>query len=97
VVSRVIEIDQDEALYRAMLDEPWFIGELEPKELQNKTIQNFLINIFDQAHEEAYRRNRSRWGIKYERELENALFHPGRNLLRLLKKYKRNLIRNTTS
>ena len=96
-VARVIEIDQDDTLYQAMLMEPWFIGEIEPKELQNKTIQNFLINIFDQTHKVAYRRNRSRWGIKYEQELKNALFHPGRNLLRLLKKYKRNLIRNTAS
>ena len=75
-VARVIEIDQDDTLYEAMLDEPWFKGELEPKELQSKTIQNFLINIFDQPHEEAYRRNRSRWGVKYERNLSRMYFQP---------------------
>ena len=74
--ARVIEIDQDDALYRAMLKEPWFIGELEPKELQTKTIQNFLTNIFDQPHEEAYRRNRSRWGIKFERNLSRMNHNP---------------------
>ena len=75
-VARVIEIDQDDTLYRTMLNEPWFIGEHEPKELQTKTIQNFLINVFDQPHEEAYRRNRSRWGIKAEKRLRQMYSHP---------------------
>ena len=75
-VARVIEIDQDDTLHQAILNEPWFKGELEPKELQTKTIQNFLINIFDQPFKEAYRRNRSRWGIKYERNLCRMYFHP---------------------
>ena len=88
-VARVIEIDQDDTLYQAMLDEPWFIGELEPKELQTKTIQSFLINIFDQSHEQAYRRNRSRWGIKHERNLSrmshNPLWHACHKLRDLVK------------
>ena len=75
-VAHVIEIDQDDTLYQAMLKEPWFVGELEPKELQTKTIQNFLINILDQPHEEAYRRNRSRWGIKFERNLSRMNHNP---------------------
>ena len=75
-VERVIEIDQDDTLYQAMLNEPWFIDELEPKELQTMTIQNFLVNIFDQPHEDAYRRNRSRWGIKYEKSLKRMHFYP---------------------
>jgi hypothetical protein len=76
IVDRVKQIDQDDALYRAMLTEPWFIDELEPKELQTKTIQNLLNNIFDQPHKEAYRRNRSRWGIKQERNLSRMCHNP---------------------
>ena len=96
-VARVIEIDQDETLYRTMLNEPWFKCKLEPNELQTKVVQKFLINIFNQPKEAAYRRNRSRWGIKCERELKNALFHPVINLLRQIKKSKINLVGNKTS
>lgn len=76
VVSRVIEIDQDEALYRQMLAEPWFPNNTEPKILSGDSIKSFLKNIFDQPLEEAYRRNRSRWGMKYEKSLHRMYFHP---------------------
>ena len=75
-VSRVIEIDQDEALYRQMLAEPWFPNNTEPKILREDSIKSFLKNIFDQPLEEAYRRNRSRWGMKYEKSLHVMYTHP---------------------
>ena len=75
-VSRVIEIDQDEALYRQMLAEPWFPNNTEPKILSEDSIKSFLKNIFDPPLEEAYRRNRSRWGMKYEKNLHRMYFHP---------------------
>jgi len=79
-VARVIEIDQDDTLYRAMLDEPWFPSNIEPDILSTKSIQSFFKNIFDQPHEEAYRRNLSRWGIKYERNLYRMSHHLIRQL-----------------
>lgn len=75
-VARVIEIDQDDHLYRKMLNEPWFQNEAEPAILSNSSIKSFLNNIFDQPHEEAYRRNRSRWGMKYEKSLHRMHSHP---------------------
>jgi hypothetical protein len=75
-VSRVIEIDQDEVLYRQMLAEPWFPNNTKPKILSEDSIKSFLKNIFDQPLEEAYRRNRSRWGMKYEKSLHRIYFHP---------------------
>ncbi len=75
-VARVIEIDQDDDLYRKMLNEPWFLNENEPTTLSNSAIKSFLNNIFDQPHEEAYRRNRSRWGIKTEKSLRQMHSHP---------------------
>jgi hypothetical protein len=75
-VSRVIEIDQDEVLYRQMLAEPWFPNNTKPKILSEDSIKSFLKNIFDQPLEEAYRRNRSRWGMKYEKNLHRMYFHP---------------------
>lgn len=75
-VARVIEIDQDDALYRQILAEPWFSNEKEPKILSGDSIKSFLSNIFDQPHKEAYRRNRSRWGIKTEKRLKQMHSHP---------------------
>ena len=49
-VARVIEIDQDDDLYRKMLNEPWFLNENEPTTLSNSAIKSFLNNIFDQPH-----------------------------------------------
>lgn len=83
-VARVIEIDQDDALYRQILAEPWFSNEKEPNILSDASIKSFLNNIFDQPHEHAYRRNRSRWGIKTEKRLYRMYAHP-------LKQFFRNL------
>lgn len=76
VVDRVKQIDQDDRLYLEMLNEPWFIEGTEPQSLRDETFNNFLKHIFDQPHELAYRRNRSRWGIKHEKRLYNMAFRP---------------------
>jgi len=68
VVAKVIEIDQDDALYRQMLGESWFVDGVEPEELRDANFLSFIRNIFDSPKEAAYRRNRSRWGRKYERQ-----------------------------
>ena len=76
VVEYVKMVDADENLYRQMLTEPWFPDGREPDCLKNETFSQFLSNIFDQPHESAYRRNRSRWGIKHEKRLYDMAFHP---------------------
>lgn len=75
-VARVIEIDQDDTLYQTMLQEPWFPNNVEPVIFSTTSIKSFLKNIFEQPHEKAYRRNLSRWGIKYERSLNRMSHHP---------------------
>ncbi|HAW20617.1 MAG TPA: hypothetical protein DCX14_10580 [Flavobacteriales bacterium] len=80
-IARIIEIDQDDALYSAMLEEPWFPNNIESEILSTKSIQSFLKDIFDQTHKAAYRRNRGRWGIKYERSLYRMNHHPVRQLI----------------
>lgn len=65
LTDAIRQIDQDENVYLSMLKEPWFINGKEPEDLKSASITNFLTNIFKQPHETAYRRNRSRWGIKY--------------------------------
>lgn len=75
-IARVVEIDQDESLYHAMLAEPWFPNARESEQLKQANSIKFLKNIFEQPKEQAYRRNRGRWGIKYERSLRRMYFHP---------------------
>lgn len=75
-VERVKEIDQNDDLYLQILAEPWFPDGVEPKCLRNETFQNFLCNIFDQDPKKAFRRNRGRWGLKYEKNMRDMYFRP---------------------
>ncbi len=85
-MERVKEIDNDDDLYRAMLSEPWFPDGIEPECLRTETFQNFLANIFDQEPEQAYRRNRGRWGLKQERILRRMYRNPLEHGVRMLRK-----------
>ena len=67
LVSHIRRLDTNEQAYRAMLTEPWFKQEQEPNDWQDATFARFLCHIFNQPHKQAYRRNRSRWGIKTEK------------------------------
>jgi hypothetical protein len=84
-VKYVKEIDQNDELYQQMLQEPWFIDGIEPTCFQDETFTEFLSNIFDQDLEKSYRRNRSRWGLKYERVLLRMAHRPFEHLIRLLR------------
>lgn len=84
VMERVAQIDADDELYRQMLSEPWFPDGKEPGSLTEERIVRFFANIFDQPLEQAYRRNRSRWGIKYEKRLREMAFKPHVRAIRLL-------------
>ena len=84
-IAEVIAIDQDPVRYKAMLAEPWFKDGIEPEALQSSTIRKFLRNIFDQDHEQAFRRNRGRWGIKYEKSLSRMHDHPLQQLFQNLR------------
>ncbi len=76
VVERVKQIDSDDQLYKQMLSEPWFHQGEELESLRDATFTNFLANIFEQRHEAAFRRNRSRWGLKLEKRLYTMAFRP---------------------
>ena len=92
VVARVSEIDGNDNLYLEMLNEPWFIDGTEPTSLKDETYIHFLENIFDQPHEQAFRRNRSRWGMKYEKRLYDMAFSPLRHFIKI--SYKNIFSRN---
>lgn len=76
LVQHVREIDSNDVAYRAKLAEPWFINGAEPEEWKNATFTNFLRQILDQPLQQAYRRNRSRWGIKYRLNLYRMSHKP---------------------
>ena len=84
-VEHVIKVDQDDALYRAMLAEPWFVGGREPEALSEATCAGFLRHIFEQEPAEAFRRSRGRWATKHEESLYRAFFRPHLQLLRTLR------------
>lgn len=84
-VERVVEIDQDEELYRSMLAEPWFKDGIEPEELREATCRAFLRNIFDQEQPLAFRRPRGRWATKHEKSLHRAFFQPFAQFFRTLR------------
>ena len=92
LVERVRKIDEDDNLYKQMLSEPWFPDGQEPDHLNNATFKRFLSNIFDQPYEQAFRRNRSRWGIKSEKRLYNMAFLPHVQMFLLARKSWRNLL-----
>jgi len=83
-VEYIKAVDSDDALYLQMLSEPWFPEGREPECLKGETFVRFLCNIFDQPHEAAYRRNRSRWGIKSEKRLYTMAFKPHSHAIRLV-------------
>lgn len=86
VLEEVKRIDNDNHLYQEMLSEPWFPDGVEPECLRGNTYARFLSNIFDQPHETAYRRNRSRWGIKQEQLLLRMYKKPHEHGIRMLRK-----------
>ena len=93
LLARVRKLDCDDDAYRAMLSEPWFVNGEEPHQWRDATFTNFLCNIFDQPHESAYRRNRSRWGLKNEVQLDKMVNQPFRQSLFLLRKKWRQIRR----
>ncbi len=63
IVERVQYLDTHEAEYLAMLKEPAMKEEGKLDGL--KALEDYLLHIFDQPLEKAYRRNRGFWGKQY--------------------------------
>jgi hypothetical protein len=66
VVAEVAEIDRDEARFRQMLSETFFVADRVPAELTDGAILDRFAHIFGQPKASAFRRNRYFWGAKYE-------------------------------
>lgn len=85
-IERIKEIDQDDDLYLKMLNEPIFVEDnYVEKEMQK--LESFLLNIFEQPLEKAYRRPRAYTGYALEQHLRKVVLPEsltGREILELL-------------
>ncbi len=84
VMARIQAIDRSQELYESMLSEPIF-SEQAKTDLEQRRIVDFFDHIFSQPPEIACRRNKSRWGIKYETMLFRTFYNPFSQLVRLPK------------
>ena len=72
VIERVKEIDNDDALYRAMLSEPIFTPENRPERFDEQRLEEFLYPIFDQPIEKARRRAHHTWRDEYIKDVQKT-------------------------
>ena len=86
VIERVIEIDKNEELALKYLNEPPFHQNQIPQNLKVKTLEKFLLNIFDQEPAEAYRRPKFGTILKYERSFIATEKEKQANLLSILRR-----------
>lgn len=71
-IDKIIELDNDDEKYLDMLNEPVF----NEKNFISKTIENyekFILNIFDQPLEKAFRRSKVYWTAGYNEYLKGAV------------------------
>lgn len=64
-IKEIQRIDTDDELYLKMLSEPALKNPGEGFAKREREVADFLFHIFDQPHEDAYRRNMQCWGKKY--------------------------------
>lgn len=64
LVDRIREIDNDPALYNEIASQPVFAPGVDFSKI-NEDLESFLIYIFEQPKEKAFRRNRVFWGDIY--------------------------------
>lgn len=83
-VQRMKAVHESAESYEDMLKQPIFTSQA-LDDLEEERLISFLHNIFNQPLAQAYRRNRSRWGIKYETTLRRTYFNPLSHMFRLPK------------
>lgn len=70
VIEKVKEIDNNDKLFMKMISEPAFNEENYYKN-QLENLEAFLLEIFSQELDKAYRRPRYYWGANYEKDIKN--------------------------
>ena len=90
IIEYVKEIDQNDQLYRRMLESPAFLQSYSV-DIEKDRFAEFLFHIFDQSPESAFRRNRYLWGERYERKqkIGNTVYWQLRKLIPLRNGFKK--------
>ncbi|MGA2612702.1 MAG: glycosyltransferase family 10 [Spirochaetia bacterium] len=92
-IERVMELDNDELAFARMYEAPFFCRPLIGYAFE-PGFEEFLVHVFGQAREKAFRRNRQFWGRAYEtqrRKLASYISRLDRNPLFSLKEHVRML------
>lgn len=77
-IAKIIELDNDDEKYLEMLNKPVFVDRNYPERL-DREYEQFLVHIFEQPKEKAYRRSRVYFAryyesfVKHGRQLYNSL------------------------
>jgi hypothetical protein len=61
VIEEIKRVDQDDALYRSMLEEPALVN-ANQRMIHNRNLEAFICHIIDQDYESAFRRDRVSFG-----------------------------------
>lgn len=74
VIEVIKRIDSNDEILAKYLKEPMLTTEQRANvEMIQNSFEKFIINIFNQPYEKAYRRNRGCWGRIYEEKMRNQL------------------------
>lgn len=65
VIARIKELEEDEQKYMDVIRQPAFLSTAPSIEQEYERLEKWLLNIFEQPIEKAYRRNRELLGKKY--------------------------------
>ncbi len=87
-IKRIKDIDQNDDLYRQILETPALQSDAYLWEKKQKELQEFLFHIFDQPLKDAYRHNRVFWG-KYYLDKQEAYVNSYHELMNLKTRIKR--------
>lgn len=82
IVKRIIELDEDDSKYEQVLSTPAFCDEKYVEKKQDE-FEKYLVHIFSQNRNTAYRRVRLYWGERYERKqkIGNAFYWQCRKII----------------
>lgn len=72
VIEKIKELDQDDEKYLEMLRQPILVDPTYPERL-DKALEQFLLNIFEQPYDQAYRRCRAYYPKNHDDYLANCI------------------------
>ena len=84
MIARVKEIDDDDELYKSIIKEPALLSTALSVDQEMKRYEEWLLHIFEQPLERAYRRNREMHGRWYiERRLKLSFKDNWKEIVRM--------------